>query len=302
MATTQITLKHFTATPIQEKVTSSFNLKNEIQNALARKEHIRDRFQKLAELSEQGEGLLISNYSLENDALFGVFVHTDRQNLPLSDTVTEEEQLKLEDLVSEDESMSGAYIRHFTYFGIRGNSIIYLEKQGIKIDRFTLHLLHLLGGQRISVCQQVHKSLPDNLPFSEVDDIVLPPSFFNDSEDKIVKDVGNAGTNAAKRLLDFLGWSETSLDEAINQNLIGITLTIRFRRRGIEDYRKELAKTLSALPDHAKLKTRSGSIIHGEQVLEQKSVRVPVMNERNKILSEADVFSEMMDFFLEVGE
>lgn len=58
---------------------------------------------------------------------------------------------------------------------------------------------------------------------------------------------------------------------------------------------------MSALPDRAKLKMRTGAIIHGEQVREQKSVRVPVLDERNKILSEADVFSEMEDFLQEVS-
>lgn len=301
MATTQITLKHFLATPHEERVSEDFNLKNELQNVLARKDHIGDRIQQLAELAEQGEALLISNYTLRGKGLFGVFVHTDKQNLPLDDSITGREQLSLEDLITVDEGMSGAYIRHFTYFGIKGNSIAYVERQGIKKDRFALHLIHLLNDYRMSVDQQIHQTLPDNLAFSEVEEVVLPPPFFNDSEEELVRSVGSAGTNAAKSLLDYLGWGRESLDDAVKENLIGITLTIRFRRRGVEDHRQELAKTLSALPDRAKLKMRTGAIIHREQVREQKSVRVPVLDERNKILSEADVFSEMEDFLQEVS-
>lgn len=135
---------------LDEKLTSNINVFDEIKKSLENRKTVDERYRKLAEADEAGEGEFIANYkTMKDEMLLACFIALKQGIAPeIKKTFFSRESLSLSELEVKDRKDVEGHIKDHTHFLLTKDFLIIKSGKGINAGTVSTYLNWLLLNEK----------------------------------------------------------------------------------------------------------------------------------------------------------
>lgn len=286
---------------IDEKLTQKVNVFAEIKKSLENRKTVDNRYRKLAEADEAGEGEFIANYKIINDEmLMACFIAMKRGIAPeIKKTFFEKESFSLSELETKDKQDVEGHIKDHTHFLLTKDFLILKSSQGISNRTISTYLNWLLLNEKEYAGKAGVFTLPVHL--RKTIDVNNISAFAIGNNFKVKKDnlVEQTFSASQEILTNFFSAAKLTIDPA---KIFDAYITFKIKKLPKEDEdekRKVIQKIFETIrDDNCDILDRHGQAIDITSIKAQKEINI--MHTASGFPDETELEKEMILYLQEM--
>jgi hypothetical protein len=270
-------LNCFDIKTIDERLTKTVNVFAEIKKSLENRKTVDNRYRKLAEADEAGEGEFIANYKIINDEmLMACFIAMKQGIAPeIKKTFFEKESFSLSELETKDKRDVEGHIKDHTHFLLTKDFLILKSSQGITNRTISTYLNWLLLNEKEYAGKAGVFTLPVHL--RKTIDVNNISAFAIGDNFKIKKDdlVEQTFSASQEILSNIFSVANLSVDPA---RIFDAYITFKIRKFPKEDEDEKVTVVQKILEtirdDNCDILDRRGQVIDVSSIKAQKEISI----------------------------